>query len=361
MSEKASAPRPEWPGYMTPTMLAAYSSCPARAGFTLDQAFSSLRRRGLRAALGLVAHGTLERRGSGDPFDEAWEAEADRVRAMLIREWAPARPPAPEHWPGWALTKVRMRRAWAAGPVQDPLSARRAHKSPGPSSDGRRRLPWLERWVQDVTTGMAGRPDLVERASTGVEVVDYKTGLGQAGVTAAQHDQLLFYASVVAAALGEVPATVAVEDARGARERFTVYDDDLARIRTKATDALQMLRESSSSGRALEPRPSEDACGVCPYRVACNGFLDTYGPDWRCGATRAGTVSAAWDLGSHLVVNMQVDRPNWASGPLQVLGLATERRPEPGEYWGFADLAGQGASAQARWNTSSWRWRPASG
>jgi hypothetical protein len=56
-----------------------------------------LRRMGLRAAVGTVAHAVLERRfASYEEFANAWATESTRAYKDLKREWTPALPPTPQ-------------------------------------------------------------------------------------------------------------------------------------------------------------------------------------------------------------------------------------------------------------------------
>ena len=97
---------------MTPSLLSTVARCPARAGFERDPDRRNLRRHGLRAALGGIAHRALELRASGAEFEHVWAAAAAEEYRRLALEWAPAVPPAPDRWPGWALTRARIKRAW---------------------------------------------------------------------------------------------------------------------------------------------------------------------------------------------------------------------------------------------------------
>lgn len=105
-------PSPDAPARMSPTLLAAYTRCPARAGFERDPTTSWLHRTSPRAALGQVAHRVVELSSAGGEFQSVWDDAAERVFADLAHEWSPAVPPRPSSWPGWAMT---MRESRAPG------------------------------------------------------------------------------------------------------------------------------------------------------------------------------------------------------------------------------------------------------
>ena len=105
-------PTPQFPQRITPTRLASFTRCPARSGFEQDSRTSRLQRMGLRAALGVVAHAMLEREDTGVAFKEAWDEQVAAAYDKLRQNWAPAIPPSPAHWPGWALTRARLAQGW---------------------------------------------------------------------------------------------------------------------------------------------------------------------------------------------------------------------------------------------------------
>src|SRR5689334_16859944 len=81
-------PRPPVVDSVSPSLLATWKNCHLRAGFQLDPATSGLRRMGLRAALGIVAHAVLEQRfGTADEFSAAWTTESLRAYERLAHAW----------------------------------------------------------------------------------------------------------------------------------------------------------------------------------------------------------------------------------------------------------------------------------
>lgn len=202
---------------------------------------------------------------------------------------------------------------------------------------------------------MAGRPDMVDRGDSGLRVVDLKTGVRQSEVTQAQRQQLLFYCALMLHAVGELPAEAVVRDAAGEQWSIEFNADDVAAEERRAEEALAALQEAETV--PLEARPSQSACGTCPFRLICGPFLEAYDPVWRVGRVRVGRVVGVTESqGVRSSVDIEVEEPGWAIGPLRLVGVAIADAGLTGERWGFSDFEGHGSSGLARWNTLSARW-----
>lgn len=367
---KPAPPRltPQAPRWITPTLLASYTRCPARAGFERDPAFTSLRRTGLRAALGQVAHAVLERRSDGMAFQPVWDEETHKVQEKLATEWAPAVPPSPSNWPGWALTLTRVAVDWPGptGTPSDPSPSRSSLPAAGPQPAAWLRerepgpLPWRERWLHDTHTGLAGKPDLVERKGGELRVIDFKTGLAQGEATEAQREQLLFYAGVVMSLLGELPSVAAIQDASGDLHSVPVTIDEVDAVRNRAQAALAELHDAAAGKSTLAARPSEDSCSICPFRIVCADFLNEYSAAWKCGHVRAGRIVDIGMLDNHEVVDVEVVSPAWAPGQMRLVAFPFPQDKGLGQIWAFSDFEGPDSTGLARWNTllAPWPNRP---
>ncbi|MEU2701168.1 PD-(D/E)XK nuclease family protein [Micromonospora aurantiaca (nom. illeg.)] len=356
-------PQPSVVGKVSPSLLATWKTCRLRVGFQLDPAASGLKRRGLRAAVGIVAHAVLERQfSSQEEFAAAWAAESSRAYEELARDWAPATPPAAQNWPAWALTKHQV----AQRVVRDgAVGATAASRSRG-SASGRRKqrpvaeptgrtpmLPWRERWLEDAVLGLKGRPDLVEREGGVLTVADFKTGQGD--MTDDHRDQLLIYAALVRSSLGELPARAEIRRPDGSTQAFGVRNEDVDDVARRASSARVLLNDAAVGRRRLEAAPGPDSCPSCPFRVACRPFLQAYQPDWICGHVAAGRVVGTGLLGAQRYLDLDVVAPRWRPRQLRLVGLP-QQTAAPGQLWAVSDFEGTSATGFARWNTLTWRW-----
>jgi len=297
-------------------------------------------------------------------FEPVWDEETHKVQEKLAAEWAPAVPPSPSNWPGWALTLTRVAVDWPApsGPSADP-----SHSRPGPPAAGPQPaawlrepepgpLPWRERWLHDPDTGLAGKPDLVERKGAELRVIDFKTGLAQGEATEAQREQLLFYAGVVMSLLGELPSVAAIQDASGDLHSVPVTLNEVAAVRRRAEAALADLREAAAGRSTLMARPSQDGCSICPFRIVCADFLSAYTAAWKCGHVRAGRIVDIGMLDDHEVVDIEVVSPVWAVGRMRLVAFPFPQDKGLGQVWAFSDFEGSDSTGLARWNTLLARW-----
>lgn len=356
-------PQPQVVDHVSPSLLATWNKCHLRAGFQLDPVTRGLRKMGLRAAVGIVAHAVLERRfASREEFDDVWAAESSRMYGRLEREWAPASPPTPQNWPAWALTKQQVARRVvhdrAGDAIITPRAAQTAADQPVgfPATDQANRmpgLPWRERWLEDPVLGLSGRPDLVERTDGVLTVADFKTGQGD--MTDDRRDQLLIYAALVQSSLGELPARAEIRRADGSTEDFGIRSDATDDVIRRAASARALLNDAATGRRRLEATPGPKTCPTCPFRLICGPFLQAYQPDWVCGHVVAGRVQGTGLLGNQRYLDLDVVAPRWRPRQFRVVGLA-ETAPAPGQLWSVSDFEGTSAADFVRWNTLTWSW-----
>ncbi len=359
MSYVSRTPQPRVLDYITPTQVIDGDQCLWRLGFSCDPATSALNRSGPAAALGTTAHEVMSRLGDPLGFDAVWNEAVSSAADDLNAQWAPAIPPSPENWPGWSLTKVRMKKRWERSPGS-PKSAR--HRTVGEAKSNASMqppLPWRERWLRHNTLPLAGRPDLVERIEGAVYVVDLKTGLEQAEPTLPQRTQLLLYRELVSAALGESPGFVAVESTRGQRFSFAVDDDEVQEMVRHAVTILNRLSSTGEEGLSDSlATPSAEACGWCSFRPICSPFFDTYDESWPIAHALLFRVRSATECPHGWEVEATVLKPDWrVDEDIHVVGFPFESAPQVGEVWGAANFVGRANSAVAAWNTSLARWR----
>ena len=217
-------------------------------------------------------------------------------------------------------------------------------------------LPWIERWLDDSSSRMAGRPDCVERTGAGLRVVDHKTGVRQAEPTEEQLQQLHFYAALVERVLGELPTRVAVRDAAGTEHVWPVKARDVSQTRRRSLAALKALREAAGAPGRLEFRPGEASCSICPYRVVCQGFLEADSAEWKTGHVRVGRVREIVRLDGRAAVDVDVLAPSWGPTRMRLIGFPFPADVAADQTWAFSDFEGPAGSGAARWNTLVFRW-----
>jgi hypothetical protein len=278
----ARTPRPRSLEYITPSQLIERESCLWRLGFGSDPQTATLKRSGSAAALGTATHEVMSRLGEPITFETVWSQAVSRAADNLEAEWAPVRPPSPENWPGWSLTRVRMKKLWERTSTSKEKVSHQAVY--GSKAQGSRSvpLPWTERWLRHSSLPLAGRPDLVEMEDGEVRVVDLKTGLAQSEPSPAQRQQLLFYCKLVRSELGESPTVAAIESTRGERFSFPVEESEVQKVVDRAIFMLSTLNSANAEGLAESwASPSESTCGWCPFRPVCGPFFDAYDESWQ--------------------------------------------------------------------------------
>lgn len=345
-------PHPRLIDRITPTALTGMGKCIWRAGFGRDPAVSSLGRWSPAAALGTVAHSVKIQFGDPRGFEAIWDAAVATAEARLAAEWAPATPPSPDNWPGWSLIKTRIRKAWLRS------ESRPAARTSAAQGGFLPPLPWRELWLNHPSLPLAGQPDLVERIDGKIWVVDTKTGLRQATPSSDQRDQLLIYCALVEAHLGEMPAVATIETSRGERYPFAVDPYEVKTLVERAVDMLDRFNSAAADGfdESLAS-PSAEACGWCPFRIACHPFFQAYDETWEISHAVLFTIESADVRERGIHVEGVVRLPFWRADQTFIsTAFPFQRVPAVGETWGAADYVGKSSSAVAAWNTTTFRW-----
>jgi len=347
-------PHPRLIERITPTALTGFTNCVWKLGFGRDPAISSLNRWSPAGALGTVAHSVKRKFGDPRGFEAVWDGAVTTAQERLAGEWAPATPPSPSNWPGWSLTKTRIRKAWLRyGPGTVNLATPASMSGVGPPP-----LPWRELWLSHPFLPVAGQPDLVERVEGKLWVVDTKTGLRQGEPSAGQRDQLLLYCALVQSKLGEMPAFAAIETSRGERYSFAVDPNEVESLLERAVDVLDRFNSAAVAGLDVGlASPSPEACGWCPFRAACHPFFQAYEESWEISDAVLFMVESV-DVHQHGAhVEGVVLLPSWrAERSFTSTGFPFQPLPTPGETWGAVDYVGTGSSAVAAWNTLTFKW-----
>lgn len=326
----ATTPYPRVLAFITPTQLIDGEACLWRLGFSLDPRTADLNRSGPAAALGRAAHEVMSRLGDPLGFETVWKQAISRAADSLKAQWAPAKPPLAENWPGWSLTQVRLRKLWERNPSPPEGTRYRTNENRATQGSAPVPLPWVERWLRHSTMPLAGRPDLVMRAEGELCVVDLKTGLAQSEPSLAQRSQLLFYCELVRSALGELPTAAAVESTREQRFPISVTDEEVQAVVDQAITMLKTLNSACESGLTETlASPSESNCGWCHFRPVCRPFFRAYDQSWPIAHALLFRVDYA-SSGIHgYEVEATVVLPHWRAGErVHAVGLPFGTEPK---------------------------------
>lgn len=348
---EAARPSPSPLGLLSPTMANELFECPMRVAWHLDQRASWLRRPGPSAALGTAAHAMAERLSRGlvagaidarqarTMASEAWDDLIDRQEAALTRAWAPAVPPPPQDWPGYQLVRTRV--------------LRHAEEVATSSSPTEALAPMVEEALEDLAVGIAGRPDRVEGLLGDLCVVDLKTGLHQAEPTPAQRRQLLLYAELVRATMGELPRRMGIEDGLGRRWESEVDPRELEMLLADIVTRRQAYERAVASGSLDELADANgETCKWCPYRVICASYWSALRTDWSHGSV-SGTAARVEERAGSVLLDVETTSPTDDAGQhWQVSGLRG-RTVSVGDRVSIVDgaLTRSPRHLRARWST----------
>lgn len=301
-----------------PSTVNALMACPYRVA--LMRSGRAPRLPGTFTALGQVAHSIHEEAWSGkftgQRGDALWTALADAWDRLVAREdealrtaYALAQPPLPADWPGYAITRSRTL-----------LRLSRLIEAPRGNGDRRAVRPELE--ISDPHSGLFGRVDRLETTAEGVRIIDLKSGAWQEEVTEEQRRQLMLYAAIVHASSGTWPSEVAIEDAGGREWALPVAPEEVRLLVALANDVVSTYNAAASRGwSAIEglARPSDETCGNCVARIACEPYWRELKSDWQYhGAARGRMVKRLESVGAGAIV-IETESPHDRAGAPTVI------------------------------------------
>jgi hypothetical protein len=296
-----------------------------------------------------IANGLLKSAESADDarhiVETAWDSRIAEAAQDLRVAWPSSGPPAPEDWPGYHITRVRiMRRA---------LQSFSAAEHGAGWAQSR---PQIERPLKDSAASLWGRPDRVEGPPGDRAVVDLKTGLAQASATTAQRRQLLLYAHLVAAQAGDLPKRIAIEDASGRRWEEPVDPGAVQAVIQEVGRARSEYESAATRGDfTVLAQPSPDNCRLCPYRPVCRPYWSSLDTSWQQGSV-AGVIADAKVAPAGSVITVDAASPidsrgqTWTVSAVHESGVVTGR----GVTIVDAELTGAHRHLRCRWRTTMW-------
>ena len=349
--------------------------CFLRAAFLTDDRFSEVRAVSTASILGRVSHRLLEEAAQGK-FDSPSETDLEQEVAhewdrlvkfeeRAMRERLLDVPPVRIKWPGYAL-----RRATACRTASY-MARRRSHGFSGTASAPLEpAVAQAEVWYEGYGGRLAGRVDLIRRTSTGIEMVDYKSGLvvdaeetegGIGSVREPYERQMLIYAGLVHDNEGQWPIKATVESLVQGPHEIQVTPQ---RVQDVVDEALNLLasynRQVAAEG--VRGQPSNNACRWCDFKAICRDFLETAEDSWEMPVpTVAGRLGAV-SLGPPSFFELHVtggDHPKETIAVRAIpLGVALQLSELQGATLSFSGLRRTLGSNDLvfEWTAQSWHW-----
>lgn len=333
-------------------------ACQLRVAFARDPDYRTFQRPSTYSSLGTAAHAVteaafLQKGWPSDPttlrsqLEDLWEREIEQSAGALAKAWAPAEPPPPPEWPGYALTRARI--------IRRSMKLLSTVRVAGPESSN---LRGVEVELRDPDSGMFGRADRIESDGESTRIVDLKTGLNQDIPTEDQERQLHLYAVLVHRRTGSWPRSIAIEDASGSQSVLPLDQsraEETVREVGLAVDSFNSAVETDGVLAMADPSP--DHCRWCPYRVICQPFWQALSSGWnQRSALGAATVMGTSDHG--YFVELELESPIESVGHnLRVSGLSEPVEPSATKV-AITDWAGspERGTVHARWSTIIRTW-----
>ena len=372
--------RPNGPSFHTlrrtsPALNEVLRVCFLRAAFQADPQFSSVRSLSTAATLGTVSHRLLESAARGE-LDDTLEQNLDTVVAKrwdklvkseekALQRQAHGSVPAHIRWPKHALRKVSACKAASRIALQRRRGFRgvsAAALSPNPTG--------TEVWYEGYEGRLAGRIDLVRRTSSGIEVIDYKSGIvveqgaveGTANRVREDYErQVLLYSALVYANERQWPIKVTVESLVQGPHEVDVTPDRAQGAVEEALGLLDAYNRKATAG-TVRGQPDPNACRWCDFKAVCRDFLETAEESW-AGSSRtiAGTLRTVHaGLASYLGVDViGGDHPR---ASITVRGVPEHVASElNGSEGSSLSLGGVRRSLGSNdllfnWTSQGWRW-----
>lgn len=278
-------PKPAPLASIAPTLANTLLACEKKAAFQLDPSTASLSRPNTRTALGSAAHALIEAvlRGEAPPegareawLEEKWAEVLDSEAQKLAAAWSDRIVPPTERWPGLVATRRRLIKRLNTLAT---ASTEAGRLNPRETEKGIPPLPWIERWMEDPKTGLAGKADLVEEAEGRLRVIDHKTGVHQDEIKASQRRQLLIYAHLASIDLGRPVDEAVVQDAKGNEASFSIDPAEVKDAVNEVVAARDRFEAARGTGSFIAS-PSAELCRLCSFRVICLDYWcarDTHG------------------------------------------------------------------------------------
>ena len=315
---------------LSPTLFATLKQCSLRAG--LQQVKAQQTTRSSKAALlGTIVHRVLERANSmnGDSEDLRTQAEAMWDKTVEVVEEELRASPLDRYllpisrWKKYFLLRER--------------TVRRCEEIASSHGISETQVIASERRFDSTKDGFTGKPDIILRRANGLVIIDYKSAelsddsQNHTEKIESWRQQVLFYASIVNAELGEwavngeirllnkkvIPIPIDPREAKDiTQEARTLKENYNTKIETGVTHSELA-------------QYSVDGCTFCEFKGACNTFWENNPSpmpkvdDYGCLSGQVLKVTTGKSSNSSIVIRSE--KSDGSSQEWQVSNLSTEQ------------------------------------
>lgn len=260
---------------ISPSELEIFQRCPQQFVWNLDKSKKTRKHSNLSSALGNIAHRVLALAHQGEfnlvnnedfelTFKKIWDEIESEEYKKIESEWPNSVVPKPIRWPKYFAVKsssmylienlIKSGEVWSSIEV---LSDKRGTSE--------KPFPWVERFLVSPNLKLKGIPDLVKKTSTGLEVIDYKTGsVVDANVFSMQ---LHIYLMLVNELSGEKVTKLLVRDFSLQETEVPIDDQMIKTIRNNIEKAEEYLITQTAPTEV-----SLENCRYCSFKGECIDF-----------------------------------------------------------------------------------------
>jgi len=263
---------------ISPSELEIFRRCPQRFVWSLGETKKTRKQTNLSSALGNIAHKVLALAHQGEfnsiknedfglTFKRIWDEIESQEYKKIESEWPNSVIPRPIRWPKYFAVKtssmylienlIKLGEVW---PSIEVLSEKRGRSE--------KPFPWVERFLASQNLKLKGIPDLVKKTSTGLEVIDYKTGsVADANVFSMQ---LHIYLMLVNELSGEKVTKLLVRDFSLQETEVPIDDQMIKMIRNNVDKAEEYLITQNAPTEV-----SLENCRYCSFKGKCIDFQNS--------------------------------------------------------------------------------------
>ncbi len=263
---------------ISPSELEIFRRCPQRFVWSLGDEKKTRKLTNLSSALGNISHKVLALAHKGEfnskknedfelTFNKIWDEIESKEYRKIETEWPNSVIPRPKRWPKYFAVKTssmylieNLIKSGEVWPSIEVLSEKR--------NTSEKPFPWVERFLVSQNLKLKGIPDLVKKTSTGLEVIDYKTG---SVVDANMFSmQLHIYLMLVNELSGEKVTRLLVRDFSLQETEVTIDDQMIKTIRSNIEKAEEYL-----TYQAAPTVVSLENCRNCLFKGKCIDFQNS--------------------------------------------------------------------------------------
>jgi CRISPR/Cas system-associated exonuclease Cas4 (RecB family) len=259
---------------VSPSELEIFESCPQRFIWSLDPD-KKRHQSNLPSSLGKIAHKVLASAHKGgfenensqnreSRFNDIWSAVEKEEFETIQSEWPNTVVPQPIRWPKYFAVKTStqylVEKALSLGEVW-----KRAGDSARPLSYSSNSYPWIEKFLESEILKLKGIPDLVKESSTGLEIVDYKTGNVTDPETFSL--QMHIYLMLVNELSNREVTRLLIRDFTLQEKEILIDQSMIRKIKESILRAEEYLVKQNAPAKA-----TIENCRFCNFKDICNDF-----------------------------------------------------------------------------------------